>query len=198
MMDIKSKVEADQSEVRYLASNWISPEEERIIEIGCDTGNFATLLEKRHIINYIGIDIEGDAIKKARKLHPKFKFYCADITENLYYVTKASMIISFYFFQCIEDDLEVLNNVPPGTKIILSVPNSSYKNYHVRWFDLEGWEERFSEFIDFNKIITCQTTRKPGKKIFLFRGVRNNYIDRQTIKFFRDVTFDNMMFSRNL
>jgi len=197
-MNIKSIINANQDETRYAASNWVSHEEERIIEIGCNTGNFATVLEKRHISNYIGIDIDADAIQQARKLHPKFKFYCTDITENLYYLTKASMIVSFYSFQYIKDDLIVLNNIPPGTKIILSVPNSSYKNYHVRWFELEGWEERFSEFINFDKIITSQTKRKPGKKLFLFRGVRNNYIDKETIKFFRDVTFDNMMFSRNL
>ncbi len=191
-------IEASQDEVRYLASNWVSHEEERIIEIGCNTGNFATVLEKRHITNYIGIDIDSNAIKEARKLHPGFKFYCTDITENLYYLTKASMIVSFQTFQYIEDDLEVLNNIPPGTKIILSVPNDSYKNKHVRWFELEGWEERFSKFIDFNKIISSKTSRKPGKRIFLFRGIRNDYIDKQTIEFFRDVTFDNMMFSRNL
>jgi len=191
------KIEATQSKMLEMASNWISPAEKRVIEIGCNTGNFAELVEGRHVVNYIGIDIQSDKIAEARKLHPKYKFYCADITENLYFLTKASMIVSFQCFEHIKDDLIVLNNIIPGTKIILSVPNSAY-NGHVRWFEIKGWKKRFSKFINFNKIVTIQNPRKRDKRSFLFRGTRNNYVDEKTIENFENLIFDNMMFRRNL
>jgi SAM-dependent methyltransferase len=191
------KVKATQEKMLELASNWIPPEEKRVIEIGCNNGNFSELLEKRHVANYIGIDIQDDKIKEARKLHPKYKFYCADITKNLYFLTKASMIVSFQYFANIKEDLVVLNNIIPGTKMILSVPNSSYGD-RVRWFELRGWSKRFSVFMDFNKIVIIQNPRKPDKRSFLFRGTRNDYVNKKTIVNFEDLTFDNMMFRRNL
>lgn len=194
---MKYKVRATQAKMLELASNWITPEEKRVIEIGCNNGNFSELLEKRRVVNYIGIDIQDDKIKEARKLHPKYKFYCADITKNLYFLTKASMIVSFQCFEHIKNDLIVLNNIKPGTKMILSVPNSSYEG-HFRWFELRGWSKRFSVFMDFNKIVTIQNPRKPDKRSFLFRGVRNDYVNKKTIENFENLSFDNMMFRRNL
>jgi len=191
-------MKGSKDEIQKIAANWISPEEKRVIEIGCNNGHFSNLLEKKRISNYIGIDEDVDNIKEARLSHPKYKFFCAEITNNLHFLTKASLIVSLQYFQYIEDDLTILNNILPKTKLIISVPNSPYKEYYFRWFELKGWTKRFSPFMDFKKVISIQVPRKPKKKIFLFRGVRNDFIDKKTLEVFRDVTFDNMMFNRNI
>jgi len=179
------------------AVNWISPDEIRIIEVGCGNGNFAEFIEQRGISRYIGVDISKNEIDKAKDLYPQYRFLVADITKNYNFLNKASMIVSFQTLQHIKDDLPLLNNIKPKTKILISVPNSPYGDA-IRFFELDGWEERFSQYIDFNKIITFQNMRKPDKRSFLFKGLRNDFIDKETIKEFKNVTFDNMMYNRNL
>jgi len=181
-----------QDKMLQIAANWILDHEKQIIEIGCNTGNFASLLKERKISNYVGIDIQKEKIVLAKIYHPGFRFMCADIAENAHLLRKASLVVSFQTFEHIEDDLKVLNNISPYCKVILSVPNSEYKG-HVRWFELEGWKERFEKFIKFNKIITIQNPRKPDRRSFLFKGVRNDYIDKETIFIEEHYNFDNMM-----
>ncbi len=181
-----------QSKMLEIAATWVPWDVKRVIEVGCNNGNFAALLEPRRVKNYIGIDIQEDKIEEAKELHPKFKFICADITKNLHFLQKASMVLSFQCLEHIKDDLMILNNIQPGTLVVLSVPNGSYKG-HYRWYEADGWEDRFSPYIDIIKFITVQNPRKHAKRSFLIKGVRNDYVDRKTYKFPMHVSFSNMM-----
>ena len=178
--------------VLEIAANWILDYEKQIIEIGCSNGNFTTLLEKRNVSNYIGIDMNKQKIIEAKILYPHFRFMCTDITQNVHLLRKANLVVSFYTLEYIKDDFSVLNNIPPNCKIIFSVPNSPYKA-KIRYFELEGWKERFQKFINISKIITVTNPRKPDKRTFLFKGVRNEHIDKKTIYVPEHYRFDNMM-----
>jgi len=159
-----------QKEMREMALKWIDPLD-NIIELGCANGNFAKLLNDKGAKNYIGIDIQKNKINEAKKNLPNMHFICCDIIENLYMLGGASTFISFQCLEHIEKDLEVLQALKPKTNVIISVPNSPYKG-HVRWFELEGWEKRFSKYIDFDYACVIQNPKKPKKRAFLFKGMR--------------------------
>jgi len=163
------------AKMREMASHWISKNEDLVIELGCNAGNFATLMHKKGV-KYIGVDIQKDKIDQARKVLPKMKFKVCDITKDVNLLKKASSFVSFQCLEHIKEDKKVLNAITQGTKVIISVPNSKFKG-HVRWYEVDGWKERFSTYIDLDKVITIQNPKKANKRAFLFRGNRNGYKD---------------------
>ena len=160
----------NQDKMREMVSEWIFSEEKSIIELGCNDGNFAFMLNKFKIRNYIGIDIQKDKIDLAKKKLPNMNFICCDITKNLHMLAEVTMFISFQCLEHIHEDLDVLKALKEKTKVIISVPNRPYKG-HIRWFELDGWKKRFSPYIGFNKIITIQHPKKVNNRSFLFEGV---------------------------
>ena len=160
----------EQSEMREMAVGWIDPLD-NIIELGCADGNFASLLYDINVKNYIGIDIRKQVIEIAKKKLPNMHFMCCDIIENLYMLGGATTFVSFQCLEHIENDLDILKALQPKTNVIISVPNSPYKG-HVRWFELDGWEKRFSPYIDFDYSCVIQNPKKPKKRAFLFRGIK--------------------------
>ena len=164
-----------QKEMRDMALEWIDPLD-FVVELGCSNGNFAEIFYNKGFRNYIGIDIQKDKINEAKKKLPKMLFMCADIVDNLYVLNGFNTFVSFQCLEHIENDLEILNEMKEGMKMIISVPNSPYKG-HVRWFELEGWENRFSKYIDFDYACVIQNPKKPKKRAFLFKGIRNGHKD---------------------
>jgi len=161
-----------QKEMREMSLKWIS-DEGGIVELGCSNGDFAELLFKNNMKNYCGIDIQKDKIQEAKIRLPQMGFFCCDIINNLFLLEEAQTFISFQCLEHIVNDLDVLKALIPKTNVILSVPNSPYKG-HIRWHELEGWEERFSPYIDFDYSYIIQNPIKPNKRSFLFKGVRND------------------------
>lgn len=159
-----------QDRMREMTLEWLS-DEGGIIELGCANGNFAELLFKNKMMNYCGIDIRKDMIDEAKKKLPKMEFFCCDIINNLFLLKEAKTFVSFQCLEHIENDLDILQALNPGTAVIISVPNSPYKG-HVRWFELEGWKKRFSLYVDFDYECVIQNPNKLKKRAFLFRGVK--------------------------
>jgi SAM-dependent methyltransferase len=159
----------NHDEMRKMVVPWLDKNDKLIVELGCSNGNFASLLHKNGFRNYMGIDILKDKIKEAKNKLPGMSFICCDITENLYLLKGAITFVSFQCLEHIEKDLDVINSLRAGTKVIISVPNSPYKG-HVRWFEFDGWEERFSPYIDFDCGYVIQNPKKLNRRAFLFRG----------------------------
>ena len=186
-------IEAPINEMYRRAANWITPDEGRILQISCGRGEFAHLLKERHIGNYIGIDPREKKLKRAKINHINsgFRFLPTDIRENFHYFSKVSMVIAFDYFQLMKDDLILINNIKPETKIIFSLPNYEYQGYK-RWYESDGWEERYTSFIRFHKILTFQNPKKEFKRTFLFKGTRTDYVDENNLQLFEHVTFDSL------
>jgi 2-polyprenyl-3-methyl-5-hydroxy-6-metoxy-1,4-benzoquinol methylase len=159
-----------QSEMRQIAASWITTNK-KIIELGCSDGNFAKLLLDKNITNYIGIDILSDKIKTAQKRYPQTKFICGNIMDKLYYVQTADIFVSFQCLEHILDDVKIFQLIKKGTDLIFSVPNSPYKG-HLRWFEMDGWVNRYAPYVKFEKMITIQNPNKSAKRSFLFKGVK--------------------------
>jgi trans-aconitate methyltransferase len=180
-----------------IAANWIPQDEERVLEIMCHNGEFAKLLKERHIKNYVGFDDNEQKIIRSRIEIPKYKFMCSDIRDNYHYFRKMTLVVAFDYLQRIRDDLELINNIKPETKLIFAVPNYEYQGFY-RWHEIEDWQERYSHLINVAKIITFQNPKKEFKRTFLIKATRSDYIDEKTWKNYEHVSFDMMMTAKTV
>jgi len=146
-----------------------------VVEVGCSDGNFLRVLLQNHVVKeYVGIDINQDKINKCKLEFPNFKFVCGDALS--YPVERASYFLSFQSLEHIgtmggTEDIDLLKRLQKGTIVVFSVPNRPYKNLHKRWFELDGWLERYNNIINFDIRITIQHPVKQQCRSFLFRGV---------------------------
>lgn len=112
----------------------------RICELGCGSGQFANLLYDNGFTNYDGVDFSGTAIDIAKRSNPDLaeNFYKADIFEWLKSKKQSSdtLYVIFEVLEHIKDDAELLNSLPQGCSILLSVP--SFMSFdHLRTFNCE-------------------------------------------------------------
>jgi len=169
-----------QDEMRKIAVRLLKPLSEPILEIGCSSGNFLELLMKERDFSrtkYAGVDINKKAIEKAREKFPDITFKCIDISNYKKVLSKIHKIVSFQTFEHIgtkdsDEDRQIIKSLSSGTIFVFSVPNSPYLDEHKRWFELDGWIERYSPYLEFTYSLTIQNPKKENKRSFLFRGIR--------------------------
>lgn len=98
-------------------------------------------------VKYTGIDFSQQAIELARRANPEYahQFICKDAFIFLQSVKKEDYKL-FFMFEVLEHfykDMELLELLPMGSKVIFSVPNFKSFN-HVRTFDsLESIKNRY-------------------------------------------------------
>lgn len=146
-----------------------------ILELGCGKGNFAKLLFDNGYKNYLGVDILEKNTAAAKKLVPDFKFWTANIFSSKVFskILEAQTLVSFETLEHLgtvkgNEDINFLLSIPIRKRIIFSVPNSPYQKEHKRWFELEGWKNRYKDILDYKEIITIQHPVKKTKRAFLF------------------------------
>lgn len=130
-----------------------------VLEVGCGSGAFATLLLKDHPINYKGFDFSKTAIElaQARTGRPDL-FFVADATRSESYQGDYEAIVCTEVLEHIEEDLTAVSAWQAGTFCLCSVPNFDAKS-HVRFFRNEGEvTARYGVLIDIQGIVRI---RKP-------------------------------------
>ena len=131
------------------------PLECSILDIGCGPGQFATLcIEANH--PYVGADFSEVAIERGRKIAPEATFHLVDVIKDKSLLIKgdydATTLIEV--LEHIDEDLEVLNSVPEGKKIVLTVPKYWCEG-HVRVFRTPNEvSTRYGTLIDIDSLST--------------------------------------------
>ncbi len=144
-----------------------------VIDLGCGPGHFAEILRQYEISNgksikFTGYDFSAQAIKMAsdKNIGDEYSFHTQNLKEHnfleFYEESNNSKTIftAFEFLEHIEEDLEILEKIPQGAGIGISVP--SHDAYgHVRFFrKLKHAEKRYKKYIDIHLTTTLEEIKK--------------------------------------
>lgn len=144
-----------------------------ILDLGCGPGNFAEVLHDKGYKNYLGIDFSEVCVQQARERIPDFEFVVGDLYDGEVQeiFDRYDVFICIETLEHLERDLEVVEAIPHGKQVIISVPNSSGQG-HVRIFGGKGdLERRYKDLVEFKSISSIY--RGKGKKYFFVgNGVR--------------------------
>lgn len=125
----------------------------KILDIGCGVGQFANMLFDYGFTNYIGFDYAEEGVKLAKKNNPQYedRFFVGDAFETSIVTEKYDLVICFEVLEHIQKDIELINRIQSGTKVLFSVPNFD-DPYHIRYFSSE--EEVYNRYKDVIDIYT--------------------------------------------
>lgn len=126
-------------------------ERPKILELGCGTGQFAKMLWDSNLRDYLGVDFSEKAIWVARTLSPQ-NFEIADI-RNYHISNDKNTILFLEVLEHLSDDVSVVENVPVGVNVILSLPSFDDPG-HVRIFKRrEDVVDRYGKLINFTELM---------------------------------------------
>lgn len=110
----------------------------KILEVGCGVGQFANMLFDQGFTNYTGFDFSEEAVKWAKQTNAPYadRFFTADAFETELITKQYDLVICFEVLEHLWKDLELLERIPSGTPLLLSLPNFD-DPYHVRYFQSE-------------------------------------------------------------
>jgi len=143
-----------------------------ILDIGCGTGQFASFLQDKGLLQYLGIDFSVECIQQARNICPEFNFMISDVFEtDLLSTQDYDAVVCLEFLEHIKRDLEILDQIRSGTIFFGTVPNFPSKA-HVRHFKnaqqvFERYEKKFQNFT-----VDTHLANATGTLFFLMEGVK--------------------------
>ena len=148
----------------------------KILDIGCGTGRLAEAIRRAGIRDYEGIDFSGERIKEARRYVPSMKFDIVDVfaegAEERF--RRYDTFIMTEFLEHITKDLDVIQQIPSGSRVIISVPNFDSAG-HVRYFESEDEViDRYSEYLHMAAEDTTEirAPKRPEKITWVSHGIR--------------------------
>jgi len=139
------------SESRYLPV-WEAvaeglPPSARILEVGCGTGQLAGLLHDQGVRAYRGFDFSAEAVARARRAVPDFRFTVADARHRRSYRGKYNTVIATEVLEHLDDDLGLLAHLAPATIVRFTVPMRDDPS-HVRFFPrVAGVRRRYGKLL---------------------------------------------------
>ena len=118
---------------------------DNVLEMGCGTGHFAELMLNEGYNYTLGFDFSEVGIGMCRKRCPYGNFLVDSVYEFPFDAFEYDTVVSLEVMEHIEKDIEVLQKIPMGKRILFSVPGYD-DQAHVRFFaNAEEIEERFSK-----------------------------------------------------
>ncbi len=170
------KYDADFQDSIYLPT-WIKVLEiimankyNKLLDLGCGPGQFAEFLVSNTTnLTYTGVDFSRVAIDAAKLRCPSAEFINADIfSSKLYLNTDYQALLMLEVLEHVQNDLELFEKIPEGTRIIASVPNFDSFG-HVRFFQNESAvSERYASF--FSTLAIIPIALKNKSVLFVMHG----------------------------
>lgn len=146
------------------------PSDMIVLDVGCGVGGFAKLLKERGWSSYMGLDFSSLCIDKARRYVPEYAFFVKNIYEIVPLMYGTSNIVVFVeVLEHLERDIEVIENIPDGRRVIFSVPDFDCPS-HIRHFNnekevIDRYEGLFQDF-------SIKTIETIGHRYFIVRAHR--------------------------
>lgn len=124
-----------------------------IVEFGCGTGQLAELLHELGIVSYRGYDWSKFGIEISRKRCPYFNFEVKNLCHYIPEIQEGDVIIAVEFLEHIECDIGLLDQLPAGIEMIISLPPRMCSS-HLRCFpNPKSIRERYENLLDFDSAI---------------------------------------------
>jgi len=142
---------------------------ERILECGCGTGQFAILAQERGYSYSLGLDFSKVALDLATARCPGLEFRKCDLRDGASFPDPATydVVVFIEVLEHIENDLGILQRIPAGKHVIITVPSYG-SDGHVRAFEnAETVFDRFDGLCDFY----VHRHTHPGGRIYILDGV---------------------------
>lgn len=155
-----------------LADRMLHGQVHSVLDVGCGTGQMASLLRDKGLAHYHGFDFSQKRIEMARKVCPEYTFSHADaFTTDLFQSLDYDTVICQEFLEHVEKDTDVLARIRPGSRFYGSVPN--FPNIaHVRHFqNAEEVRTRYAPYFDDLRVDTFLRDTK-GITFFLMEGIK--------------------------
>lgn len=108
-----------------------------ILEIGCGTGQLASLIHDKVKCDYHGFDFSAKRVEYAQATNPDLPFARQDAFQtDLFAACDYDTAVCTEFLEHVEADTVVLEKVRPATRFLGTVPNFPFTS-HVRHFKSE-------------------------------------------------------------
>ncbi len=146
----------------------------RILEIGCGAGQLAHALHDAGVVgDYCGFDFSSARVAHARRINPGLRFEIADaFSTDLYTQFSYDAVVCTEFLEHVENDLDVLQRLPAGVRVIATVPNFPYVS-HVRHFtDAAAVSTRYGPLFDDFHVASLRANEH-HKTFFLLEGIKH-------------------------
>jgi len=141
------------------------PPECSVLDIGCGPGQFATLCtEAGH--PYVGVDFSKVAIARGRQVVPEATFHLVDVVKDRSLLTKGDYDVATFieFLEHIDEDLSILESVPEGKRVVLTIPKY-WGTGHIRGFrTLEEAKIRYGRVLDIESLDSIAFGDVKGRK----------------------------------
>lgn len=135
-----------------------------IIDLGCGSGRLAKVLQVNKFNGkYLGVDFSKNAIEYCRKTYP-YEFVLGSVFDVS--MDEYDTVVSLEVLEHINNDTDLLRNIPKGKTFIFSVPSFDNPS-HVRHFkNMNEVKDRYRDLLTFERDIVID-------RIFLFRTQRS-------------------------
>ena len=145
-----------------------------VLEIGCGIGDLGKMIINRGH-TYRGFDFSPIAIQRCQQLVPNGAFAIGDAYNPAAYVPhNYDTAVALEVLEHL-DDLRIIENIPPGVRLIASVPD--YDDIaHVRLYQDPQRDiiERFQPLLKVTNIcwLPVRGSSNDPKKVYIFDGIR--------------------------
>lgn len=164
----------------YRQASWLIPASHPVYDLGCGTGRFAEQLRRRGHGEYHGVDFSPLAVEECHKYVPLIdadtawdaSFEVADLREwqPSDYVAGNAIFTCLETLEHLEDDIGLIQRVPPGHEFIFSVPNYGGAAHLRKFVRVSEAFDRYADLLTFSAWI--RIGEGPRHFIHLYRSVR--------------------------
>jgi 2-polyprenyl-3-methyl-5-hydroxy-6-metoxy-1,4-benzoquinol methylase len=127
-----------------------------VVDLGCGTGRFISLLwQEGHEAVVLGLDWSERALEEAREYAAapegnEVRFECCDLEGwSAGKIASATVFVCLETLEHLDNDLDLIRRIPPGHRLLFSVPNFWTESHQRVFRDLSEIWARYDSLLTF-------------------------------------------------
>ena len=154
-------------------SGWLRADE-AILDLGCGVGRFAEFILAHGKKYAFGVDYSEVAVDQAKRLLPDHahKFSKGDLYDPATLkLVKYDVAVLLEVLEHLGQDMKVVEALPPGKRVILSLPSFDYASHFRHFASMKDCVSRYKELLD---VVNTADVDINENKIWLLDTVRRS------------------------